>query len=177
MLLIHARRDARSGPAATVVLLGDQDRSRWDAEMIAEGRGLVVAALTGGRAGPYAVQAAIAALHDEAADFASTDWPQIVTLYDVLLAIDPSPVIALNWAAAIALRDGPEAGLALLDELAAEPRLRDYYPAALARADLLHRLGRLPEATTAYERAVELAGSEPERAHVRSRLENCRPSV
>ena len=170
MLLIHARRDARSGPGGEIILLEDQDRDRWDRAMITEGRDLVVAALTGGSAGPYAVQAAIAALHDEAADFAGTDWPQIVTLYDVLLAIDPSPVIALNRAAAIAMRDGPEAGLALLDELAGEPRLRDYHPFALARADLLHRLGRLPEATAAYERALRLAGAEPERDHVRRRL-------
>ena len=169
MLLVHARRDARSGPDGRLVLLEDQDRARWDVELIAEGRGLVVAALTGG-AGPYAVQAAIAALHDEAADFADTDWAQIVALYDVLLELDPSPVVALNRAAAIAMRDGAEAGLALLDELADEPRLRDYHPFALARADLLHRLGRLPEATAAYERALRLAGSEPERAHARDRI-------
>lgn len=170
MLLVHARRDARTAPDGGIVLLEDQDRGRWDGAMITEGRELVVAALTGGPAGPYAVQAAIAALHDEAADFAGTDWPQIVTLYDVLLGIDPSPVIALNRAAAIAMRDGPQVGLTLLDELAGEPRLRDYHPFVLARADLLHRLGRLPEATTSYRRALELAGSEPERTHVRDRL-------
>ena len=169
MLLIHARRDARTGPGGEIVLLEDQDRSLWDAGMIAEGRDLVVGALTGGPAGPYAIQAAIAALHDEAPDFAGTDWPQIVQLYDVLLEINPSPVIALNRAAAVAMRDGPEAGLALLEELD-EPRLREYHPYALARADLLHRLGRVPEAMTAYERALTLAGSEPERAHVRDRL-------
>jgi RNA polymerase sigma-70 factor, ECF subfamily len=170
MLLIHARRDARTGPAGQIVLLEDQDRGRWDGDQIAEGRELVVAALTGGPAGPYAVQAAIAALHDEAIDFASTDWPQIVMLYDVLLALDPSPVVALNRAAAIAMRDGPQAGLALLDQLSGEPRLRDYYPFALARAELLRRLGRLSEATTAYGQALGLAGSQPERAHVRDRL-------
>ncbi|TCC46370.1 RNA polymerase sigma factor [Kribbella capetownensis] len=177
MLLVHARRDARSNPAGGLVLLEDQDRSRWDREMIAEGSELVVAALTGGPAGPYAVQAAIAALHDEARDFASTDWSQIVALYDVLIAIDPSPVVALNRAAAVAMRDGAEAGLALLDELSDEPRLRIYHPYALARADLLHRLNRLPEATTAYKQAFELAGSEPERAHVRDRLDDCRRAV
>ncbi|MFD7160777.1 DUF6596 domain-containing protein [Kribbella sp. NPDC059898] len=170
MLLIHARRDARSGPDGAIVLLEDQDRTRWDQDLIAEGRALVVAALTGGAAGPYAVQAAIHAVHDEAPDFAATDWPQIVQLYDVLLELEPSPVIALNRAAAIAFRDGPEAGLALLDELAAEPRLRDYHPYAVARADLLHRLGRLPEAITAYGQALALAGSEPERAHARDQL-------
>lgn len=172
MLLIHARRDARTGPDGEIVLLEDQDRSRWDHEMIAEGRDLVVTALTGGPPGPYAVQAAINAVHDEATEFESTDWPQIVQLYDVLLEIDPSPVIALNRAAAIALRDGPEAGLALLAELAEEPRLQDYHPFALARADLLQRLGRLPEAITAYEQALALAGSEPERDLVRRRLES-----
>ncbi|MEV0290219.1 RNA polymerase sigma factor [Kribbella sp. NPDC050820] len=170
MLLIHARRDARTGPDGQVVLLDDQDRTLWDREMIAEGSELVVASLTGGPAGPYGVQAAIAALHDEATDVASTDWPQIVALYDVLIAMDPSPVVALNRAAAIAMRDGPEKGLALLDELSDEPRLREYHPYPTARADLLHRLGRLPEATAAYEEALALAGTEPERAHLRRRL-------
>lgn len=170
MLLIHARCDARTRPDGSLVLLEDQDRRRWDHSMIEEGRELVVTALTGGPAGPYSVQAAIAALHDEAADFAGTDWPQIVALYDVLLELDLSPVVALNRAAAVAMRDGFEAGLALFDELADEPRLRDYHPFALARADLLHRLGRLPEATAAYQRALTLAGSEPERAHARDRL-------
>ncbi|TCC17344.1 RNA polymerase sigma factor [Kribbella speibonae] len=174
MLLIHARRDARTGPGGEIVLLEDQDRGRWDHEMITEGRDLVVTALTGGPPGPYAVQAAINAVHDEAADFESTDWLQIVQLYDVLLGLDPSPVIALNRAAAIALRDGPEAGLALLAELAADPRLQDYHPFALARADLLQRLGRLPEAITAYEQALALAGSEPERDLVRRRLAGIR---
>ncbi len=170
MLLIHARRDARTAPDGSLVLLDDQDRSLWDRELISEGSGLVVAALTGGPAGPYGVQAAIAALHDEAADVAGTDWPQIVALYDVLITIDPSPVVALNRAAAIAMRDGPEAGLALLDELSDETRLRDYHPFPMARADLLHRLGRLPEATAAYEEALALAGTEPDRAHLRRRL-------
>jgi truncated hemoglobin YjbI len=136
--------------------------------MIAEGRALVLTALT--EAGPYAIQAAINAAHDEAPDFASTDWPQIVQLYDVLLELDPSPVIALNRAAAIAFRDGPAEGLKLLDELAGDPRLQDYHPYALARADLLRRLGRLPEAITAYEEAIARAGSAPERAHARDQL-------
>ncbi|GAA0619955.1 RNA polymerase sigma factor [Kribbella sandramycini] len=170
MLLVHARCAARTGPDGDVVLLEDQNRARWDADLITEGRALVVSALTGGPAGPYAVQAAIAAVHDEAPDFVSTDWPQIVALYDVLLTIDPSPVIALNRAAAVAFRDGPETGLALLDSLAAEPRLRDYHPYALARADLLHRLNRLPEARAAYEQALGTAGSDPERTHIHRRL-------
>jgi RNA polymerase sigma-70 factor (ECF subfamily) len=170
MLLVHARRGARTGPDGQVVLLEDQDRTRWDHDQITEGRALVVSALTGGPAGPYAVQAAIAAVHDEATTFATTDWPQIVALYDVLSALDPSPVIALNRAAAIAFRDGPDVALTLLDSLADEPRLRNYHPYALARADLLHRLNRRTEATAAYEQALKLAGSDPERLHIRARL-------
>ncbi|GIH96992.1 RNA polymerase sigma factor [Planobispora siamensis] len=172
MLLIHARREARTGPDGGIVLLEDQDRGRWDRTMIEEGGALVVAALTGGPPGLYGVQAAIAALHDEAADVATTDWPQIVALYDIMLALAPSPVVALNRAVAVAMRDGPQAGLALLDGLADEPRLRGYAPYPTARADLLHRLGRLPEAAAAYREALELAGTEPERAHLRRRLES-----
>ncbi|MFF0312241.1 RNA polymerase sigma factor [Streptosporangium sp. NPDC004379] len=171
MLLVHARREARTGPDGEVVLLDDQDRGRWDGTMIEEGGGLVVAALSGGPPGPYGVQAAIAALHDEAADVATTDWPQIVALYDVLLALAPSPVAALNRAVAVAMRDGPEAGLALLDGLAGEPLLRAYHPYPAARADLLRRLGRLGEAAAAYREALALAGTEPERAHLRRRLD------
>ncbi|MFC0625560.1 RNA polymerase sigma factor [Kribbella deserti] len=170
MLLNHARRDARTGPDGELLLLDEQDRGRWDRLMIEEGRGLVIPAVSGGPPGPYGVQAAIAALHDEAADVATTDWPQIVALYDVLLAITPSPVIAVNRAAAIAMRDGAEAGLALLDELADEPLLRAYHPYLVARADLLHRLGRLPDAVAAYRKALESAGSDPERRHLERRL-------
>ncbi|MCP2336348.1 DUF6596 domain-containing protein [Actinomadura rupiterrae] len=170
MLLVHARRATRIGPDGSLALLADQDRTRWDREMIAEGRALVVTALTGGRPGPYGVQAAIAALHAEAPDVERTDWPQIAALYDVLLALAPSPVVALNRAVAIAMRDGPEAGLALLDDLKDEPKLRAYHPYLAARADLLDRLGRLPEAASAYRAALELAGTEPERAHLRHRL-------
>ncbi|WP_086820313.1 RNA polymerase sigma factor [Allokutzneria sp. NRRL B-24872] len=171
MLLVHARRDARSGVDGAVVLLEEQDRTRWDRAMIEEGTGLVEVALTGGRPGPYGVQAAIAALHDEAADLDSTDWPQIVALYDVLLALLPSPVVAVNRAIAVAMRDGAEAGLALLDELADEPQLRAYHPYPTARAELLHRLGREEEAASAYRRALELAGTEPERASLRRKLD------
>ncbi|SDI43291.1 RNA polymerase sigma factor [Nonomuraea jiangxiensis] len=170
MLLIHARRAARTGTGGELVLLDEQDRGRWDRAMIEEGLALVPAALTGGPPGPYGVQAAIAALHDEAADVATTDWPQIVALYDVLLALTPSPIVEVNRAAAVALRDGPAAGLALLDALAAEPRLRAYTPYATARADLLERLGRRAEAAAAYRQALALAGTEPERAHLRRRL-------
>ncbi|WP_018656329.1 RNA polymerase sigma factor [Actinomadura flavalba] len=170
MLLVHARRHARIGADGALVLLADQDRSRWDHPMIEEGRALVVAALTGGPPGPYGVEAAIAAVHDEAPDLAATDWPQIVALYDVLLTLTPSPVVALNRAVAVAMRDGPAAGLALLDELADEPRLRGHHPYAAARADLLCRLGRTAEAAQAYREALALAGTEPERAHLRREL-------
>lgn len=170
LLLVHARRDARTGPEGEPVLLEDQDRGCWDRPMIEEGRALVVRALTGGPAGPYGVQAAIAALHDEATDVAATDWPQIVALYDVLLTLTPSPVVALNRAVAVAMRDGPGAGLALLDALAGEPRLRAYPPYAVARGDLLGRLGRDGEAAAAYREALELTGTEPERAALRRKL-------
>ncbi|GGP37024.1 RNA polymerase subunit sigma-24 [Streptomyces sindenensis] len=170
LLLVHARRDARTGPDGEPVLLEEQDRERWDRTMIEEGRDLVVQALTGGPAGPYGVQAAIAALHDEAADVESTDWAQIVALYDVLLTLTPSPVVAVNRAVAVAMRDGPGAGLALLDALAEEPRLRAYPPYAVARGDLLTRLGRAGEAAVAYREALELAGTEPERAALRRKL-------
>ncbi|MGN9810049.1 RNA polymerase sigma factor [Micromonospora sp. BQ11] len=171
MLLIHARRDSRTGPDGAVVPMEDQDRSRWDRPMIDEGRRLVEVALTGGPAGPYGVQAAIAALHAEAPDLASTDWPQIVALYEVVLALTPSPVVALNRAVAVAMRDGPAAGLALLDELAGEPQLRGYHPYPAARAELLHRLGRLGEAAAAYREALDLAGTAPERDRLRHKLD------
>ena len=171
LLLVHARRDARTGLDGELVLLGEQDRGRWDRAMIEEGCALVSVALTGGPPGPYGVQAAIAALHGEAADLASTDWPQIVALYDVLFALAPSPVVALNRAAAVSMRDGPQAGLALLDELFDEPLLRGYHPYPAARADLLHRLGRRAEAASAYGEALGLAGTGPERALLRRRLD------
>ncbi len=166
MLLVDARRDARAGDE--VVLLDEQDRSRWDAAAIAEGRALVVRALPG--RGPYAVQAAIAALHCDAASVGTTDWPQVVALYDVLLRIAPSPVVALNRAVAVAMRDGPAAGLALLEALDGEHALRGHHLLPAARADLLRRLGRFPEATDAYRRALELAGSGPERRFLARRL-------
>ncbi|MCP3798404.1 sigma-70 family RNA polymerase sigma factor [Allokutzneria sp. A3M-2-11 16] len=168
LLLVHARREARGDE---LVLLEEQDRALWDRAMIAEGTRLVEVALTGGRPGPYGVQAAIAALHDEAADLADTDWPQIVALYEVLLALLPSPVVALNRAVAVAMRDGAEAGLALLDELADDPQLRSYHPYSTARAELLRLLGRDSEAALAFRRALELAGTESERAHLRRKLE------
>ena len=175
MLLVHARRDARVGAGGEPVLLEEQDRRRWDREMIEEGRGLVVGALCGGPPGPYGVEAAIAALHDEAPGLGATDWPQIVALYDVLLTLTPSPVVALNRAAAVAMRDGPAAGLALMDGLADEPRLDGYHPYAAARADLLARLGRPEDAAAAYRQAIRMAGTEPERAHLRGRLAALEP--
>ncbi|MFC5185783.1 RNA polymerase sigma factor [Actinomadura harenae] len=170
MLLVHARRATRVGPDGALTLLDDQDRARWDRDMIDEGRALTVTALTGGPAGPYGVQAAIAALHAEAPDAASTDWPQIVALYGVLLALTPSPVVEFNRAIALAMRDGAEAGLALLDALGNEPKLLTHHPYHAARADLLDRLGRRTEAASAYRTALELAGTDPERAYISRRL-------
>jgi RNA polymerase sigma-70 factor (ECF subfamily) len=170
LLLTDARRAARTDADGNQVLLEDQDRGLWDADLIAEGQRLVVRALTGPGVGPYAVQAAIAALHDEAPDVASTDWPQIVALYDVLLRIEPSPLVALNRAMAIAMRDGPEAGLPLLDALAGAAELRDYHLLPAARAELLGRLGRTSEAADAYRAALALVGNEPERATLARRL-------
>jgi RNA polymerase sigma-70 factor, ECF subfamily len=171
LLLIDARRAARVDTTGAQVMLEDQDRALWDADAIAEGRRLVVPALTGPGVGPYAVQAAIAALHDEAPDVASTDWPQVVALYDVLLALTPSPLVALNRAVAVAMRDGPGAGLALLDDLADAPELRGYHLLPAARGELLTRLGRPKAAAAAYRAALDLAGNEPERAQLTARLQ------
>ncbi len=158
LLLVDARREARTGPDGQLVLLDEQDRSLWDRGSIEEGRRLVVAALQGGPPGPYALQAAIAAVHDEAADVATTDWPQVVALYDVLADVAPSPVVTLNRAVAIAMRDGPAAGLELLDALVADERLRGYHLLPAARADLLRRLGRRAEAAAAYREALDAGG-------------------
>ncbi|CBH50184.1 RNA polymerase sigma factor [Rhodococcus hoagii] len=171
MLLVHARRGARTGPGGEMVLLEDQDRAVWDRPLIEEGSALVLVSLTGGPPGAYGVQAAIAALHDEAPDVASTDWPQIVALYDVLLRLVPSPVVAMSRAVAVAMRDGPAAGLALLDELSEEPQLRAHHPYVAARAELLARLGRWEEAAAEYRRALDLVGTDPERDHLRNRLQ------
>ena len=169
LLLVDARRAARVDAAGELVSLEDQDRELWDADRIAEGSDLVVAALCGLRSGPYALQAAIAAVHDEAADIATTDWPQVAALYDVLARVSPSPVVELNRAVAVAMRDGPEAGLAALDALDADA-LRGYHLLPAARADLLRRLGRTTEAATAYRAALELVGNERERAFLHRRL-------
>jgi len=170
MLLHESRRVARTGPAGELVLLDEQDRSRWDRDLIAEGTPLVERALTSRRFGPYTLQAAIAAVHAEAQSADRTDWAQIVALYDVLLRADPSPVIELNRAAAMAMRDGPGAGLALIDAILARGDLADYQPAHAARADLCRRLGRNAEARISYERALDLTRQLPERRFFERRL-------
>ena len=169
MLLQESRRAARSADG-DVVLLDAQDRSLWDRALIAEGITLVERALGTGPPGPYAVQAAIAAVHAEAATADRTDWAQIVGLYDVLLRADDSPVIELNRAAAMAMRDGPAAGLALIDAILARGELQDYQFAHSARADCCRRLGRVDDARAAYARALELARQEPERRFLERRL-------
>lgn len=170
MLLAESRSAARSTDAGELVLLDEQDRSLWDGELITEGASLVRRALASRRFGPYAIQAAIAAVHAEAADARDTDWGEIVGLYDVLLRVDPSPVIALNRAAAVAMRDGPESGLALIDALLAGGELTDYRFAHSARAELCRRLGRTDEARAAYRRALELTTQEPERRFLERRV-------
>ncbi|HYU37957.1 MAG TPA: DUF6596 domain-containing protein, partial [Gemmatimonadales bacterium] len=170
MLLHESRRTARTSPAGELVLLGDQDRSLWNRELIAEGSALVQRALLSRRFGPYTLQAAIAAVHAEAPAAGATDWAQIVGLYDVLARADPSPVVELNRAAAVAMRDGPLAGLTLIDAILARGDLADYYLAHSARADLCRRLGRTTEARASYERALRLTQQEPERRFLERRL-------
>jgi len=170
MLLHESRRAARTSPTGDVVLLDDQDRSLWTRAHIAEGSALVERALASRRFGPYTLQAAIAAVHAEALDPAATDWAQIVGLYDVLARVEPSPVIELNRAAAVAMRDGPAPGLALIDAILARGDLTDYHLAHSARADLCRRLGRAAEARASYERALALTRQEPERRFLERRL-------
>jgi RNA polymerase sigma-70 factor (ECF subfamily) len=170
MLLHEARRPARTGPGGELVLLDDQDRTLWSRDLIGEGTALVERALTSRRFGPYSLQAAIAAVHTEAATPADTDWGQIVALYDLLARADPSPVIELNRAVAVAMRDGPEAGLRLIDAILVRGDLADYQPAHAARADLCRRLGRTGEARKSYERALALSRQEPERRFLERRL-------
>jgi len=170
MLLHESRRAARTSPAGELVLLGDQDRSRWNRDQIAEGAALVERALSSRRFGPFTLQAAIAAVHAEAPSAAATDWAQIVGLYDVLVRADPSPVVELNRAAAVAMRDGPSAGLGLIDAILARGDLGDYHLAHSARADLCRRLGRTAEARASYERALGLTRQAPERRFLERRL-------
>jgi RNA polymerase sigma-70 factor (ECF subfamily) len=171
MLLHEARRPARATATGELVLLDEQDRTLWNREQIAEGQALIEQALASRRFGLYTLQAAIAAVHAEAARAADTDWAQIVGLYDVLLRIDPSPVVELNRAAAVAMRDGPAAGLALIDAILVRGDLADYQLAHSARADLCRRLGRTEEARQSYQRALALTRQEPERRFLERRLQ------
>jgi RNA polymerase sigma-70 factor (ECF subfamily) len=170
MLLHDSRRAARVDGSGDVVLLEDQNRGLWDREEIREGLRLVESTLHAGSAGPYALQAAIAAVHAQAGRAQETDWRQIVVLYEALLRVQPSAVVELNHAAAVALADGPAAGLLLLDRLEGRPELRHYYLLSAARGDLLRRLQRWREAEHAYRRALELAGNDAARSFLTRRL-------
>ncbi|HYH41837.1 MAG TPA: DUF6596 domain-containing protein, partial [Burkholderiales bacterium] len=170
MLLHESRRAARSTESGDVVLLDDQDRSLWNRDQIVEGLSLVEKALASQRFGAYTLQAAIAGVHAQAQETAATDWAQIVGLYGVLARIDPSPVVELNRAVAVAMRDGPDAGLTLIDALLAGGDLQDYHLAHAARADLHRRLGNTGEARASYRKALELTRQEPERRFLERRL-------
>jgi RNA polymerase sigma-70 factor (ECF subfamily) len=170
MLLQESRRAARTSPAGELILLANQDRSLWNREQIAEGVALVEKALSSRRFGPYTLQAAIAAVHAEAESAAATDWRQIVALYNQLVLIQPSPVVHLNRAVAIAERDGPEAGLAHIDALLERGELANYHLAHSARAELCRRLGRTTEARSSYEKALALTQQEPERQFLQARI-------
>jgi RNA polymerase sigma-70 factor (ECF subfamily) len=174
MLLHESRRPARTSPAGDLILLEDQDRSLWNRDQIAEGLALVERALSSQRVGPYTIQAAIAAVHAQARTAADTDWAQIVALYDLLLQAEPSPVIELNRAAAVAMRDGPLAGLTIIDAILARGDLDDYHLIHSARAELSRRLGRTAEARASYERALSLTQQEPERRFLQRRLDELR---
>jgi RNA polymerase sigma-70 factor, ECF subfamily len=174
MLLHDARRDARLSPEGELMLLDEQDRARWDAAQIAEGLARVDATLRAGRAGPYAIQAAVAALHAAAPRAAATDWRQIAALYSLLLSRAPSAVVELNHAVAVAMVDGPQVGLLLMDAIAGRGELRDYHLLHAARADLLRRLERVDDARAAYETALRLATVEPERRFLERRISELR---
>jgi RNA polymerase sigma-70 factor, ECF subfamily len=170
MLLQESRRTARTSSTGDLILLEDQDRSLWNQEYIAEGRTLVPQALLSGRFGPYTIQAAIAAVHSGATSAAATDWAQIVALYDVLTQAEPSPIVDLNRAVAVAMRDGPLAGLQLIDAILARGDLSSYHLAHAARADLCRRLGRTADARESYQRALALVKQEPEHRFLERRL-------
>jgi RNA polymerase sigma-70 factor (ECF subfamily) len=170
MLLQESRRAARMSPTGELILLENQDRGLWNREQIAEGVALVEKALKSRRFGPYTLQAAIAAVHAEAESAAATDWRQIVALYDQLARIQPSPIVQLNRAVAIAMRDGPEAGLAHIDAVLEHGELANYYLAHSARAEMCRRLGRTAEARSSYERALALTQQEPERQFLQARI-------
>ena len=170
MLLQDSRRTARTSPAGDLILLEDQDRSLWNREQITEGVVLVQRALSMGQVGPYTIQAAIAAAHAQASNSATTDWTQIVALYDLLLQAHPSPVVELNRAVAVAMRDGPATGLNFIDAILARGDLVNYHLSHAARADLCRRLGQTKEARASYERALALTQQEPERRFLEKRL-------
>jgi RNA polymerase sigma-70 factor (ECF subfamily) len=170
MLLHDARRAARTSSDGELVLLDDQDRSLWDRELIAEGSALVQRGLSSGRIGPYTLQAAIAAVHSEAESADATDWNRIVGLYNLLMSANPSPVVELNRAVAVAMRDGPAAGLALIAEILMRGDLADYYLAYSAQAELYRRMGKTAEARASYKRALELARQGPARRFLARRL-------
>jgi len=170
MLLQESRRAARTSPAGDLILLSDQDRSTWNRDQIAEGSALVTRSLASQRFGPYTVQAAIAAVHADAVSADATDWDEIAGLYDVLLRVEPTPVVELNRAVAIAMRDGPSAGLALIDAILARGNLNEYHLAHAARADLCRRSGNTAQARASYKRALALARQEPERRFLERRL-------
>jgi RNA polymerase sigma-70 factor, ECF subfamily len=170
MLLHESRRQARTSPMGELILLENQDRALWNRQQIGEGLALVQQGLASRRFGPYTLQAAIAAVHAEAPAAAATDWAQIAGLYDVLARLEPSPVVELNRAVAVAMRDGPAAGLALIDDILARGDLTDYHLAHAARADLCRRLGRTAAARDSYQRALDLAQQEPERQFLERRL-------
>jgi RNA polymerase sigma-70 factor (ECF subfamily) len=177
MLLNHSRRDARQAADGSAVLLADQDRSAWDAAMIAEGTALIDRAFASGSVGPYCLQAAIAARHATAASAGATDWPAILSLYDVLMRAAPSPVVALNRVVALAMARGPAAGLAALAGLAAEPALRDYHLLPAVEADLHQRLGNPRAAALAWRRALALCSLGPERQVIERRIADCEAAL
>jgi len=175
-LLVELLPEPEAVGLLALMLLEDQDRKLWNADQIAEGSALVREALSSRRVGSYTLQAAIAAVHAAAAEAESTDWAQIAALYDLLVRLDPSPIVELNRAVAMAMRDGPQAGLTLIEALLARGELDDYHLAHAARADLYRRLGRADEARQAYERALALALQEPERRFLEGRLKQVAPS-
>jgi predicted RNA polymerase sigma factor len=176
MLLTDARRAARTGQNGEIIPLDEQDRSLWDKEAIAEGMGLVTEAMTGGTVGSYLLQAAIAAVHDEAGRAEDTDWPQIVALYSVLTRMSDNPMVALNHAVAVAMARGPAEGLALLEKLDRDPRIKEHYRLDAVRAHLLERSGKLAAALRHYEAAAEKTASIPERNYLLLKIGRLRAS-
>jgi RNA polymerase sigma-70 factor (ECF subfamily) len=171
MLFQESRRTARTSSEGDLILLEEQDRSLWDREKIDEGRSLVQQAISSGRFGIYTLQGAIASVHASAVTAGQTDWAQMVALYDALLRAEPSPVVELNRAVAVAMRDGPQAGLELIDAILARGELADYHLAYAAHADLCRRLGRTTEARQSYQKALTLTRQEPERRFLQRRLQ------